>query len=271
RKTLLLDLGCGPGTVTRPLSAHFNHVIGIDPSPGMLAEATALTPPEEYPNITYTLSCSEALPFVAPGSVDMVVSAQASHWFNYELWFLEMERVVRPGGSVVCWGYKDCVVIGRPKASAVIDKYAYSKELWGGCWQQPGRDRVQSRYRCLGPEVGNRKWEGVQRWEYEPVDSGRLVKKGEGMLRRGMKLGELERYVRTWSAVHKWLETHPEEKSWAEGGEGDTVDEMMAEMGRVEGWWGVGEEGWKNGEWKEIEIEVEWGHGVVAMRRTEVV
>ena len=33
-----LDVGCGPGTVTLPLSNHFDEVVGVDPDDEMLAE-----------------------------------------------------------------------------------------------------------------------------------------------------------------------------------------------------------------------------------------
>ena len=35
----LLDLGCGPGTLTLPLAPHFAEVAAIDPDEGMIAEA----------------------------------------------------------------------------------------------------------------------------------------------------------------------------------------------------------------------------------------
>ena len=35
----LIDLGCGPGNSTKPLTEKFAHVIGVDPSPGMIDTA----------------------------------------------------------------------------------------------------------------------------------------------------------------------------------------------------------------------------------------
>ncbi|MBJ6641641.1 class I SAM-dependent methyltransferase [Streptomyces sp. DHE7-1] len=35
----LLDVGCGPGTLALPLSHLFAEVVGVDPDPGMIAEA----------------------------------------------------------------------------------------------------------------------------------------------------------------------------------------------------------------------------------------
>jgi ubiquinone/menaquinone biosynthesis C-methylase UbiE len=40
--TALLDIGCGPGTAARALAPHFQHVIGLDPSDGMIQTARLL-------------------------------------------------------------------------------------------------------------------------------------------------------------------------------------------------------------------------------------
>jgi SAM-dependent methyltransferase len=36
---LLLDVGCGPGALTLELAPAFDECVGVDPDPGMLAEA----------------------------------------------------------------------------------------------------------------------------------------------------------------------------------------------------------------------------------------
>ena len=45
----LIDVGCGPGIVTLTLAPLFATVIGVDPDPGMLAEAPAAPPPPASP------------------------------------------------------------------------------------------------------------------------------------------------------------------------------------------------------------------------------
>ena len=39
----LMDVGCGPGNVTRPLAKRFNTVYGVDPSPEMINTAKDLS------------------------------------------------------------------------------------------------------------------------------------------------------------------------------------------------------------------------------------
>lgn len=100
------------------------------------------------------------------------------------------------------------------------------------------------------------------RWSKEGNADAALCA-GTMFLSRKMKLGDVERYVRTWSAVSKWQEAWPERKSRAEGGEGDVVDEMFEGIvDAEEGWLGEAEAGWR-----EVEVEVEWGSGLVLARR----
>jgi len=279
-RTTLLDLGCGPGTVTRPLSAYFARTIGTDASDVMLATARELTPSSEYVGVEYRTAAAEDLPFLADGEVDMAVAAQAAHWFDQPRWWAEMRRVVRKGGTVAAWGYRDFLFPKHPRASQILRAYAYDSHRLGPYWSQPGRNILECRLNAIRPPPKD--WEDVLRWEHEPkfeVEAdkeaeeavrkpvtgddgeegfGKLVKEQDGLMRRTMKMGDLENYLRTWSSYHAWREKHPEAKSIADGGGGDILDEMMAKMCEAEGW---------GDDWKEVQVDVAWGHGVILARR----
>lgn len=270
--------------MTRPLSRYFTHAIGTDPSAGMLVAAAATTPDDEYPNITYQPATAESLPFLKDGEVDMVVAAQCAHWFSYPEFWAEMARVVRPGGTVACWGYKDFVFVGKKEASKVVARYTYGPDKFGPYWIQPGRGRIQRRYREFVPPANE--WEDVERWEYETVFpegdeegdeelrklgyvekvvadadmTGKLVRQGEVMMKMSISLGALESYARTWSAVHAWKEAHPQRVARRDGRSGDLMDELFDELRQVVPEWDV--EGWKK-----LVVDVELGHGVVCARR----
>lgn len=51
-----LDFGCGVGRVTLPLAMHFAEVVGLDVSPGMLAEAEKLRGQRDVGNVVYRQS-----------------------------------------------------------------------------------------------------------------------------------------------------------------------------------------------------------------------
>lgn len=252
----------------------------------MLSAAAAATPADAYPNITYLAGTGESLPFVADAEADMVTGAQCAHWFSYAPFWAEMARVVRPGGTVALWGYKDFVFVGRRAASGVVARYTYGRENLGPYWSQPGRGRVQGRFRCLVPPAEH--WEAVERWEYEtvfpdtegddddddelrhldyartvlpdPDMTGRLVKQGQVLMEMKISLGRLESYARTWSSVHAWKKAHPERVARGDAGDGDLVDEWFDELRRVVPEWGIAA-------WKDVVVDVELGHGVVCARR----
>jgi SAM-dependent methyltransferase len=84
----LLDVGCGPGNAARALAPNFTHVIGLDPSEGMIDTARSITeanPSTEHVN--FEVSTAEGLgdnlsPPIAASSVDLIVAANAAHWFD---------------------------------------------------------------------------------------------------------------------------------------------------------------------------------------------
>ena len=281
----LLDLGCGHGLISRALSPHFDRVIGTDPSAKMITQAISSTPfcnegagggsnqdtdkaaenageKEKFPNVEFRQASAEDLWFVQDGELDMAVAGQAAHWFDYTRVWAELSRTVRRGGTVAFWGYKDNVFVDHPKATAVLDKYCYGEDKMGPYWEQPGRDILRNLLReVVPPET---EWEGVQRVEYEPDLGGKGKGKGNGevLMQRRLRLGEVEGYVRTFSAYWNWMGANPGVRSRAEGGEGDVVDEMFEEMRGVDPEWEGKGEGWR-----EVEVENEWGSVILMARR----
>ncbi|KAH7391611.1 putative Trans-aconitate 3-methyltransferase [Cadophora sp. MPI-SDFR-AT-0126] len=269
----LLDLGCGHGLISRSLSPNFTRVIGTDPSSKMIAQAISSTPhsnesedgnvePAKYSNIEFKQASAEDLWFVKDGELDMAVAGQAAHWFDYSRVWGELSRTVRKGGTVAFWGYKDNVFVDYPRATRILDKYCYGKDKMGPFWEQPGRGILRNLLRDIVPPESE--WEDVQRVEYEPNLEGEGKGKGRGevLMQRRLRLGEVEGYVRTFSAYWNWMEAHPEEKSRGEGGEGDVVDEMFDEMRAVEPEWREKGEGWRD-----VEVDNEWGSVILMARR----
>ena len=58
----LLDVGCGPGTVTLRLAPLFDAAVGLDPDPGMLAYASRAAALQGAGNVTWVRQRAEALP-----------------------------------------------------------------------------------------------------------------------------------------------------------------------------------------------------------------
>lgn len=86
------DVACGTGISTRLLAARGHDVVGIDPNPEMLEQARA----EGGARYAIGEAAATGLP---EGSVDLIVAAQAYHWFDVEASLREARRVLRAGGA----------------------------------------------------------------------------------------------------------------------------------------------------------------------------
>lgn len=89
----IADVGCGTGIATRLFAARGFDVVGVDPSAGMLDEARAAGG-----GAAYVLG-EAAATTLAPASVDLVIVAQALHWFDLDAALGEFTRILAPGGT----------------------------------------------------------------------------------------------------------------------------------------------------------------------------
>nr|XP_060612956.1 putative methyltransferase DDB_G0268948 [Anolis sagrei ordinatus] len=94
---LALDVGCGSGQGTLLLAPRFRKVVGTDVSPAQVKEAQQAPHPD---NVSYQACPAEELPF-ADGSVDLLTSFTAAHWFDIPRFMREAERVLAPSGCLV--------------------------------------------------------------------------------------------------------------------------------------------------------------------------
>lgn len=238
------------------MSKRFERVIGTDPSAGMIQQAQKISHQHDS-NITFRQGVAENSPFLRDAELDCVIAAQAAHWFDYARLWPEIRRIVRPGGTVAFWGYKDHVFVDFLHASEILTNYAYDlhPDMLGSYWPQPGRSYLQDQLRVIQPPADE--WEDVTRVEYEPGTKGRHSGEGTLFMERSISVGECKEYMRTWSSYHGWRETHPGREARSKGGEGDVVDEMfdrMAETARI------------FGDDKNM-VDIEWGSALVMARR----
>ncbi len=98
----LLDVGCGPGTITLDLAGRVapGRVVGIDASAAVIEKARALVTDGDLPSVTFEVGDLFDLPF-DDDSFDVVHAHQVLQHVGDPLAALaEMRRVCRPGGVV---------------------------------------------------------------------------------------------------------------------------------------------------------------------------
>lgn len=88
---LALDVACGTGLSTLPLTEYAEQVVGMDVSPDMLAQAKA------HSRITYQQGRAEELSGFTEQSVDLITLSSGFHWLE------AARRVRRPGGYIVLY------------------------------------------------------------------------------------------------------------------------------------------------------------------------
>ena len=92
------DAGCGNGQASTALATLFEKVYATDNSEAQLSQA------KPHPRIEFACVASEQTTLTA-GSVELVIAAQAVHWFDVPRFFEEAKRVLRPGGVIAVWSY----------------------------------------------------------------------------------------------------------------------------------------------------------------------
>ncbi|HEY1517540.1 MAG TPA: methyltransferase domain-containing protein [Solirubrobacteraceae bacterium] len=96
----LLDVGCGPGTITLDLAARVTPgcTVGVDREAGVIAEAQHLLDSRPISGIGFRIADAYALEFDA-ASFDVVHAHQLlQHLTDPVAALVEMRRVLRPGG-----------------------------------------------------------------------------------------------------------------------------------------------------------------------------
>src|SRR4051794_21677502 len=107
-RSLAWDCATGNGQATAGLAERFARVIATDASAAQLAQATP------HPRIEYRQAPAEQSG-LADRSVDLVTVATALHWFDFDRFYAEAERVLIPGGALVAWAYN------LPRVSPELD------------------------------------------------------------------------------------------------------------------------------------------------------
>ncbi len=99
RPSVVADVGSGTGISSELLLKRGHRVYAVEPNRAMREAAEALLA-ERYPNSFVSVDGRSEATGLASESVDLVLAAQAFHWFDHEACRREFRRILRPGGPV---------------------------------------------------------------------------------------------------------------------------------------------------------------------------
>ena len=127
------DTACGNGQAAVGLSEFFKQVHASDISEEQIVHA------RQHPKVSYTVQAAETTNF-EDNQFDLVCAAQALHWFDDDLFWDEVKRVLKPSGIFAAWGYswfsieKKIDACMQEKILGVIKPYwaEENKLLWDG-------------------------------------------------------------------------------------------------------------------------------------------
>lgn len=167
-----LDLGCGTGQLSVVLAGAFDRVTATDPSESQIANGVPCE------GVVYGVGTAEEIA-LENGSADLIVAAQAAHWFDLDRFYPEARRVAAPGAVLALVSYGVPELAGP--AAARFDRF-YWRDIHAH-WPE-GRRHVELGYRSLDfpfPESS-----------LPPIS-----------IERKWSFADLQGYVETWSAVKR--------------------------------------------------------------------
>jgi SAM-dependent methyltransferase len=158
RTEVALDVGCGNGQAAVALAERFERVHAVDPSAEQIRNAAP------HPRVAYAVAPAEetGLP---PRSVDLVVAAQALHWFDLDRFYPELRRVGREGAVFAATTYGLTRV--NPGVDRLVDRL-YHQTLQG--FWPPERRHVDAGYQSLPfpfPELEAPALAIEERWPFD--------------------------------------------------------------------------------------------------------
>ena len=171
---LAWDCGTGNGQAAVGLATVFDHVIATDASEKQIANA------QPHEHVEYRVAAAENSS-IKSGIIDLIMVAQALHWFDLDRFYAEARRVLKPNGVLAASAYKFFHI--TPAIDEVVNR-RYYEEVVGAFWP-PERMLVEKFEELPFPfaEIETPSFEMIAQWHLE----------------------HLVGYLRSWSATQRFI------------------------------------------------------------------
>lgn len=184
--SLAWDCGTGNGQAAIGLAKYFDIVHATDASAEQIALAYT------HDKVDYRVEPAERVS-LNTASTDLVTVAVAVHWFNFDEFYREVKRVLKPGGILAVWTYYSSEI--SPQIDQLI--FEYYAEILKDFW--PERIRyLEERYQTIP-------------FPFEEIVPPPFV------MEINWNLIQLAGFLNSWSATQRYKaqkETHPLEIIW---------------------------------------------------------
>jgi SAM-dependent methyltransferase len=167
------DCGAGNGQAAVALASVFDRVIATDASEKQISNA------QPHGRVEYRVAPAEKSGLKV-GTIDLIMVAQALHWFDLDRFYAEAWRVLKADGVLAASAYNLLHI--DPAIDPVVNRYYY--EVVGPFWP-PERKLVEQFADLPFPfyEIDPPKFEMTARWN----------------------LNHLLGYLRTWSSTQRFI------------------------------------------------------------------
>jgi ubiquinone/menaquinone biosynthesis C-methylase UbiE len=173
-KRLAWDCGTGNGQAAKNLAVHFEKVHAADPSADQIKNSV----PDK--KITYVVEPAEkcSLP---DHSADVITVANALHWFDSDLFYREVRRVLKPEGMIFAWAYALPAI--DKETDRIISRL--HDEILGDFWL-PENKLVEQEYTTID-------------FPFQKITAPLFYSE------KFFSLNDLLGYLHTWSAVQRFI------------------------------------------------------------------
>jgi SAM-dependent methyltransferase len=172
-RQLAWDCGTGNGQAAVGLAAVFNCVIATDASENQIANT------QSHQRVEYRVAPAENSGLESE-TVDLIMVAQALHWFDLDRFYGEAQRVLKPNGVLAASAYNLLQI--EPAIDEVVNRYYH--EVVGPFW--PPERKLVERFADLP-------------FPFRQIDPPKFEMKAS------WNLDHLVGYLRTWSSTQRFI------------------------------------------------------------------